>query len=208
MVCWPQVLAECEDVAVDASKVLHTSDHLLLCLPQPQHQRRFCIHIRIGFLRIRKNVHRLFVVGPSIPHVSLESLHRLHIVGIHVQPRPGQTADGRLVSLKVRNQALHQHLGLDGFQILHCLCEVVCSSVLHVISVHRCHDDVVHPPPSDFACCVEGLLWVCRGGLGVCLDRAEPAASGARVSQEHDRGSPAVPALPYVRTLGLLTDCM
>ena len=35
-------------------------------------------------------------------------------------------------------------------------------------------------------------------------DRAEPAASGARVPHEHDRGGAPAPALPHVRTVGLL----
>ena len=100
-------------------------------------------------------------------------------------------------------------------KILHhkpnCLSDVSRSGVREVVPVYRGEDDIVQAPLGDSHGRVVRLQGV-EGGRGSgCLDTAEPAASGAGVPHQHDRGGGrpllSPPALAYIGTPGLLTHC-
>mmetsp|Transcript_8968 Transcript_8968/g.19824 ORF Transcript_8968/g.19824 Transcript_8968/m.19824 type:complete len:367 (+) Transcript_8968:269-1369(+) len=201
-----QILAESDHVHVHGAQILHGLYHLLLRLAQPQHDAGLGVYSRIGLLGRGQGFEALVVAGPLVPHESLQPSHRLHVVCVHVQPAPGQHRRGLPVPPEVAHQTLHQHLRTGGLDQLHRGGEVGGAPVRHVVPVHAGEDHVVHVPAGHGAGGLEGLEGVRRGGGLGRLDRAEAAAAGARVAQEHDGGGAAGPALSHVGTHGFLAD--
>mmetsp|Transcript_22100 Transcript_22100/g.50052 ORF Transcript_22100/g.50052 Transcript_22100/m.50052 type:complete len:319 (+) Transcript_22100:336-1292(+) len=206
MIRGPHVLTECDYIDIYLPQVSHSLQHLLVRLPQAQHDRSLGVNFGVAFLGVLQHAERLVVPSFRVSHVGLQPAHCLHIVRVNVQSAVGQSTDRLQVPCEVADQALHQHVWPALLDELHGGGEVTSASVLHVVSVHASQHHIRYVPRLERLCCLEGLEGIRRGGLQVRLDGAESAATSARVPQEHDCTRSPIPALADVRALSFLAD--
>mmetsp|Transcript_12452 Transcript_12452/g.46064 ORF Transcript_12452/g.46064 Transcript_12452/m.46064 type:complete len:212 (+) Transcript_12452:299-934(+) len=203
LLCGPKVLPEGHDVDAHASEIAHGLDHLFSGLPKPDHDAGLCVEVWIAFLRSPQNRQALRIVRALVSDGALESLYRLDVVRVHIKAARCKPIHRLKVALKVAHKALDQHPVLDELDELHRAGKVIGTAIRHVIPVHRGQHHILDAPPGDGLRRVERLPLVGSRRGWRRLYGAESASSRARVAQQHDRASAAVPALADIRTLGL-----
>jgi len=210
------VLAERDDVHVRGAQRPQRRPQLRLRLPEPEHDARLRDQPRLRLLRARQHRQRLPERRAPVPHLRRQRLHRLHVVRVHVQPRPRHHGHHVQVAREVARQRLDEDLAPAALAALRLdardrLGEVVRAAVRQVVAVHRRQHHVAEPPAPQRLGRVLGLVRVQRRealprllALARRLDRAEAAAARARVAHQHDgrRRRGLVAAAPALADVG------
>ena len=146
----------------------------------------------------------------------LETFDGFDVVGDHVRLGVDDRSNQVFLALEVRNQHRHEDARVAVFDLPDGPGEVGRTLVGEVVAVDAREDDVIEPDLGD------GFPHV-RGFVGVewfhppRLDVTEVTAPRAAMAHEHERGrtarvalvrvgAPTRPALPQIRTVGLLAN--
>mmetsp|Transcript_8476 Transcript_8476/g.15330 ORF Transcript_8476/g.15330 Transcript_8476/m.15330 type:complete len:226 (+) Transcript_8476:44-721(+) len=130
-----KVLPKRHNIHIHRTQIPHRLNHLLIRLPQPQHNASLRIQIRRHLLRMLQRPQTLPVTRPSVPDELLQPFHRLDVVRIHVKSRLCQRGDAVVVALEVGDEAFDEERGVGVFEEVDCGGEVGGSSVGDVVAV-------------------------------------------------------------------------
>ncbi len=197
-----EVLAHGQQVAVGVPEVAHGLGHLVGALAHPEDEVRLGDALRAEAAGDAQHVERP-VVAERRPDPRVQPAHRLQVVGEHVGFGLHDRGDVPFPALEVGGQDLHRAArhGLpdrpDG-----CRPEA-CSAVGQVVAGHAGHHHVPEAHRRHRLRDPSRLLLVHRARLGG-HDVAEPAAPGALLAEDQERGLPVLPALEDVGAAGLL----
>mmetsp|Transcript_5927 Transcript_5927/g.18245 ORF Transcript_5927/g.18245 Transcript_5927/m.18245 type:complete len:321 (-) Transcript_5927:427-1389(-) len=200
----PHVLPQRHHVHARVAQRLQCRDDLLARLATPKHNAALG-HARTQPLCRRQHAHALLPVGAAVADHTLQPLHRLNVVRVHIQTRIHNDLGARLIAAKVGHQRLHQQPARSAFlEQGDGAANVRCAAIRKIVAVNAGQHHIVEPPRCDCFGHRVGLFGVERRRRATCLDSAESASARARVAHEHDgRGcSVAVAASPALANVG------
>ena len=202
----PQVLSQCEDVAVCRAQVPHGLTRLVQLLAHAEHHaalghgaRRHRLGPRQEFQRavkLRLRTHRGIEPGDGL-EVMVQDVGS----GLHHQ---GQRLP---VALEVRDQHFNAGLGAASADGADGGGKDARAAIGELVAVNAGNDRVAQMQPDDGLRHPRRLFRVQpRGAAG--LHSAEPAGASADVPQDHKGRRTALPAIPDVGAPGALADGM
>jgi len=199
-----QVLAEREDLDMVGAKVAHHLFHFVQVFAEAEHQAGLGGDEGARAMREGQHVERTLVARAE-PDLAIEARDGLDVVVEDVGVRVHDNFHGVARALEVGDEdfdlAAWDALanGLDGEG------EEFGAAVLTVVTIHAGDDGVAEAEGGAGFGDAAGFVEIDRERCAF-LDRAEPAAAGADVAENHEGGGAAVPAFADVGAGGAFAD--
>ncbi len=200
-----QVLPDCEHLHAGLTERGERLDHLLVALAQPDHQPRLGHDLALAELcGEAQHAAGALELGAAAGE-RVEAGHDLDVVVEDVWTLGDDLRERHLLALEVRGEHLHLASRCLATDLADHADERRGALVGQVVAVDGCD----HGMPQAHACNRArhaGRLERIMPGRLAGLDVAEAAAARAGVTEDHEGGGAALPALTHVRAGGLLAD--
>jgi hypothetical protein len=200
-----EVLAEREDVAIDATQIFHGIDDLGFGFAEAEHETRLGVQRGGGPLRgLGQDTERPIISGAMTDRWG-EATNGFEIVIKDMRLGIEHDLDGSGVVVEVRGEHLNDDAGIGVASRFDSARKMMGATIREIVPCNSRDNDMTQTQSTGGFGNSSGLLLIEREWFGG-RHGAESAGAGAVITRDHERGGAFAPAFPMVGTTGAFAN--